>query len=765
MLQQSVTRRSALIGGAAIAAWYASPAAAVLDQAERAAGPATRASIDSLLAQMSLEEKAGQLTLMASAWGGGVATALNPPSGNTNFAKQVEDAVAGRLTGVFNGNGAPMALQMQRAVIDRSRLKIPLIFAADVIHGHRTIFPVGVGEAASFEPSLAERTARVAAFEATGSGIDWTFAPMVDIARDQRWGRTMEGAGEDVLLGMLFAVARVKGFQGRNLADDDCLLSCIKHFAAYGAAEAGLDYNTVDLSERTLREVYLRPYKAGIDAGAATVMSSFNEISGVPASGSHWLQTEVLRGEWGFNGFVVSDYTSDEEMIMHGYAADRRDSARIAFLAGVDMSMQSNVYMEYLPDLVRKGEVPEALVDQSVRRVLAAKAMVGLFDDPFRRIDLNREKTRSRLPASIALAREAAQKSIVMLKNEGDLLPLSPSSRIALIGPFSREGQDLNGPWVVYGDNAQAVDTAKGLRAAMNGRGRLTVTQGSGVDQPLKGGIAAAVAAARAADVVILAVGESERMSGEAQSRTDIVIPKAQMDLAEAVAATGKPIVVMLRNGRALALHGAVKDARAILVTWFLGSESGNAEADIIFGKVSPSGRLPCSFPHESGQQPYYYARKPTGRPQPDGARQEYKAQFRETAHEALYPFGHGLTYGDIVYGGLQLSNPAMPWNGTIEVAATVTNRGKRAAVEVAQLYIRDRVATITRPVREMKGFQKIALAPGESKRVAFTLTRRELEFVGPDNRWVAESGAFDVWIAPSAQATGAKGNFTLTTA
>ena len=765
MIHEKISRRAAMMGGGAILAWSASPARAALQQAAASVGKATLSSIDDLIGKMTLEEKAGQLQLMASAWGGGVATALNPPTENKGFPVQVEDAVQGKLTGVFNGNGAAMALQMQRAVMERSRLKIPLIFAADVIHGHRTIFPVGVGEAASFEPSLGERTARVAAFEATGAGIDWTFAPMVDIARDQRWGRTMEGSGEDVLLGMLFAVSRVKGFQGKNLRDDDCMLACIKHFAAYGAAEAGLDYNAVEMSERTLREVYLRPYKAGIDAGAATVMASFNEINGIPSHGNHWLLTDVLRGEWGFKGFVVGDYTGDEEMIVHGYAADRRDATRIAFLAGVDMSMQSGMYAEFLPSLVRDGSVPQAKLDESVRRVLAAKASVGLFDDPFRRIDLQREKARSRLPAAIALSREAAQKSIVMLKNEDNILPLSPNAKIALIGPHSREGHDLNGPWVVYGDNSQAVDLAHGIRTAQGGGGRLTVTQGSGIDQPLVGGIAKAVAAARAADVVLLAVGESERMSGEAQSRTDIVIPAAQMALAEAVAKTGKPIIVVLRNGRSLALHGAVRDAKAILVTWFLGSESGNATADILFGKVGPSGRLPCSFPYESGQQPYYYAHKNSGRANPPGPLQEYKTHFREAPNEALYAFGHGLTYGDIVYSGFAASATAMPWNGTVSVSATITNRGKRGAIETPQLYIHDKVASITRPVRVMKGFQKIALAPGESKTVSFNLTRRELEFVGVDNKWVAEAGLFDVWIAPSAQAEGAKGSFQLSAA
>ena len=763
MTALTVSRRAALIGGGAILAWVGSPLQAMLRRVS--SGPATRASIDDLIGRMTLEEKAGQLSLMASAWGGGVATAFNPPSDNQGFAAQLSDAVAGRLTGVFNGNGAAMALKMQSAVMSESRLKIPLIFAADVIHGHRTIFPVGVGEAASFEPSLAERTARVAAFEASGAGIDWTFAPMVDIARDQRWGRTMEGAGEDVLIGRLFAAARVRGFQGRSLADDDCLMACIKHFAAYGAAEAGLDYNSVDLSSARLEEIYLRPYKAGFDAGAMSAMASFNEINGVPSTGNHWLQTDLLRGQWGFKGFVVSDYTGDEEMIAHGYAADRRDAARIAFLAGVDMSMQSGVYAEHLPGLVRDGQVAAVLVDQSVRRVLAAKAALGLFDDPFHRIDLKRQSARSRLPASLALAREAAQKSVVMVRNDGNLLPLSPGSNIALIGPFARQGADLNGPWVVYGDNKQAIDLASGMRAAMAGRGKLSVAQGSGVDQPLPGGIAAAVAAARAADVVVLAVGEDEHMSGEAQSRVDIIVPPAQQALAEAVAATGKPIVVMLRNGRALALDGAIRDARAILICWFLGSESGNATADILFGIVSPSGRLPISFPHFSGQEPYYYAHKNTGRPNPPGPMQEYKAHYRESANNALFPFGHGLTYGDVAYSALTLSNPSLPWGGELRATATLTNRGKRAVVEVAQLYLHDKLASVTRPVREMKAFQKVALAAGESKTVSFTMSRADLEFVGPEGKWIAEPGEFDLWIAPSAEAEGVAGKFTLVTA
>jgi len=697
--------------------------------------------------------------LMASAWGGDKAAGLNPPGAGSDFDKQIADAVAGKLTGIFNGNGAVMAQRLQGAVMARSRLKIPLVFAADVIHGHRTIFPTPVGEVASFEPELAERTARAAAYEASGAGIDWTFAPMVDIARDQRWGRAMEGAGEDVLLSRLFAAARVRGFQGDNLAADDAIMACAKHFAAYGATEAGLDYSTVDVSERTLREVYLPPFKSAFDAGCGTTMASFNEISGVPSTANHWLMTDLLRDEWHFGGVVVSDYTGDEELIMHGVAKDGRDAARVAFLAGVDMSMESDLYMLHLPDLVRSGAVPQAMLDRSVRRVLTMKAMLGLFDNPMRRIDPVRETARSRQPKAIALAREAARKSIVMLKNEGDLLPLAKSAKVAVIGPFAQGQHDIIGGWCVYGDDAQGIALDTGLR---NAGGQITVTDGCDMEAPIAGGITAAVAAARAADVVVLAVGESQAWSGEAQSRTEITIPDAQMALAEAVAATGKPIIVVLKNGRGLALKGAVKDAAAILVTWQLGSESGNAIADVLYGAAGPSGRLPISFPFESGQEPYHYDHKTTGRPNPPGPLQDYKAHYRGVPNAALFPFGHGLTYGKIAYSGLSLSSPNLAWNGAITLTATVTNSGTRAAEEVAQLYIHDRVAEVTRPVREMKAFAKIALAPGESRQVHFTLRREDLEFIGLGLKRTVEPGTFDVWIAPSAQDQGVSGSFDL---
>jgi beta-glucosidase len=758
MLDLAISRRAALMGAGAMAAWLASPARALLQTAGKVQVPAF---VDQLIGRMTLEEKAGQLQLMASAWGGGAALSLNPPGNGSDFQQQVNEARQGLLTGVFNGNGAKMARILQTAAM-QSRLKIPLIFAADIIHGHRTIFPVPLAEVASFEPELARRTAAAAAFEASGAGIDWTFSPMVDVARDQRWGRGVEGGGEDPLLGDLFAAARVRGFQGPDLKSNEHLLACIKHFAAYGAGESGLDYNAVDMSMRRLREVYLQPYKAGFDAGALSAMASFNEINGVPSTGNHWLMTDLLRGEWRFQGFVVSDYTGDEEMILAGYAKDGRDAAKLAFLAGVDMSMQSGLYRQFLPSLVRSGEVRQAKLDESVRRVLALKAMLGLFDNPFGRIDEKREAARSMLPPTRALAREAGRKAIVMLKNDGDLLPLPLSGkRIALIGPFAAGPHDLVGPWVVYGDDAKAVDLASGVRAAVADPRSILVAQGSGIEAPLAGGIEQAVAAARSADIVLLAIGEGANMSGEAQSRTEIVVPAPQQELAEAVAAVGKPIVVVLKHGRALALEGAVADAPAILATWFLGTETGNAIADVLFGVYSPSGRLPASFPWKSGQEPYYYAHKPTGRPNPPGPLQDYKAHFRGIPNSARYPFGHGLTYGKIAYVDLSVPN-RMRMNGSIEIAARVTNHGNRAAEEVVQLYIHDRVASITRPVRELKAFRKVALAPGQSEVVRFTLNARDLAFYGLQDRPVVEPGTFDVWVAPSAEAEGVHGTFDL---
>ncbi|WP_448659917.1 glycoside hydrolase family 3 N-terminal domain-containing protein [Sphingomonas sp. CJ99] len=756
-----ITRRALMIGAGAVAAWAASPARALMQQASDAALPP---AVEALLQQMSVEEKAGQLTLMAAAWAGSAANALNPTQGGANYQQQLDEVRRGRIGGVFNGNGAEMARQMQQAAVRESRLKVPLIFAADVIHGFRTVFPMPLAEAGSFDPDLAERTARVAAVEATAAGIDWNFAPMVDVARDQRWGRGVEGAGEDVLLGRIMAEARVRGFQGRRgLTAEDAMAACAKHFAAYGAAEGGLDYNTVDVSERTLREVYFPPFRAAFDADAATVMAAFNELSGVPATANRWLLTDVLRQEWRFDGLVVSDYTGDFELIDHGFAADEREAAKLAFLAGVDMSMQSGFYIKHLPGLVEAGEVPMARLDQAARRVLALKVKLGLFDDPFRRIDPRRERTRVRTRAHLQLAREAARRSIVLLKNDGDLLPLPRSGkRIALIGPFVQGQRELIGPWNVYGSDADAVDLLTGVRDLVRDPALVTAVDGSGIEEALPGRIEAAVAAAQAADIVVLAVGESQGMSGEAQSRTDIGIPAPQLALAEAVAATGKPMIVLLRHGRGLVLEGAVRDAPAILATWFLGSMSGPATADILFGVEGPSARLPVSFPHATGQQPYHYAHKNTGRPNPPGPRQPYKAHYREAPNAALYPFGHGLTYGRIAYSALEGAGGTLSAGGELTVAATVTNSGNRDAVEVVQLYVQDVAASITRPVRELKAFRRVTLKPGQSQRITFTLKRSDLTFIGQDMQPTVEPGRFRLWIAPSAQAEGVAGEFML---
>lgn len=714
-------------------------------------GPRAAAADDdigALLGRMTLEEKAGQLNLYAPANG----ALSNPALHIRSLAEQEADIRAGRVTGLFNGAGQAAKRRAQQLAVWESRLGIPLLFAADVIHGFRTVFPVPLAEAASWDVDLAERTARAAAVEAAADGFHWTFAPMVDIARDARWGRGVEGAGEDVLLASRLAQARVRGFQA---ADGGKLAATAKHFAAYGAAEGGLDYNSADLSPRTLREVYLPPFRAAVDAGAAAVMTSFNDIAGIPSNANHELLTGVLRDEWGFDGVVVSDYTADEELIAHGFAADGREAAKLSFLAGVDVSMQSGLYLQYLPGLVQSGEVPMARLDEAVRSVLLLKKQLGLFEQPFRGLEATEP---AQWQQHRALAREAARKSIVMLHNEGGLLPLPKAGqRIALIGPFADESDggnaaDLFGPWTLFPSPDAPVSLAQGLRAALVDPSMLNVVKGSDVDAPLRGGIAAAVAAARHADVVLLAVGESAQMSGEARSRTSITLPPAQQALAEAVAATGKPVVVLLRNGRALALEGAVRDAQAILVTWFLGVETGHAVADVLFGDESPSGRLPVSFPQAAGQVPYYYSHRRTGRPlPPQDPGSDFKTRYVDVTHEALYPFGHGLTYGRFHYEALQLSHEQLPWGGTLEVKARITNRGTREAEETVQLYVHDRVASVARPVRELKDFRKLQLAPGASAEVVFTLQAADLAFIGRDLQPTVEPGLYDVWVAPSA--------------
>lgn len=700
---------------------------------------------------MTLEEKAGQLSIYFDD-AREEAPNVNPAQVAKAFDSVQNDILQGRIGGLFNGLGVASGRRLQRLAVEQSRLKIPLIFAADVIHGLRTVFPVPLGEAAAFDPDLAERTARAAALEATAVGIQWTFGPVVDIARDQRWGRVVEGAGEDPYLGRLLATARVRGFQGRSLKDADSMLATLKHFAAYGAVGGGMDYNSADIPPATLHDVHLPPFRAGIEAGALSVMTAYNDVAGIPATGHRGLLTGVLREQWGFRGLVVSDFASDAEMVNHGYAADEKDAARKALLAGCDVSMASGAYSKHLPALVREGAVPLAALDEAVRRVLGVKQALGLFDNPYRSLDLEKERTQIRLPQTVAVAREAARRAVVLLKNDGGLLPLQRAgTRIALIGPCGADRAHVMGPWALWADGQHAVSLEQGLREAMPDPALLEVVAGCGIEEALPGGLAAATAAAQRADVVLLAVGEGDHMAGEMASRVDIGLPPAQRALAEAVAATGKPIVVLLRHGRALDLPPAVRDARAIMATWFLGSETGHAIADLVFGDHSPSGRLPVSFPLASGQQPYFYNHRRTGRPQTSPQESAFKARYREVEHRALYPFGHGLGYGDVVYGPTQASSEAMGWNATLTLRATLANRGARAMREVAQLYIHQRVAAIARPVRELRGFKAVELQPGETATVEFRIRRSDLAYVGAEGKAVTEPGWFDVVIAPSA--------------
>lgn len=720
--------------------------------------------VNALIARMTIEEKAGQLNLENDPFrwrpeGINPGDALDP--NQEGIAAGIR---AGRVGALFNGVGAASTRMVQDMAVKESRLGIPLLFAADIIHGLRTTFPVPLGEAAAWDLDLAERTARAAAVEGGAAGVHQTYAPMVDVGRDQRWGRVVEGAGEDVLLNNLLAAARTRGFQGDDLTHWSSLLATPKHFAAYGAAEAGMDYNSTDMSELELRSVYLPPFKAAFDAGALSTMSAFNDLNGVPTSGNHWLLTEILRGEWGFTGFVVSDYTSEAELVAHGFAADGRDAARLALMAGVDMSMKSGLYLKHIPELVQSGDVPVARVDEAVRRVLMTKAALGLFEDPYRGSDVGAERRVTGSREHLALAREAGRKSIVLLKNEGGLLPLPKAGkRIALIGPFGADRTDLFGPWSIFKDPDLSVSLEEGLRAQLGEGSSLTVVKGSDVEAPLAGGIEAAVAAAAQADVVLLAIGESGEMSAESKSRVDIGIPEPQLALAEAVAvaATGKPVVVLLRNGRGMELSGAVKDAPAILVTWFLGSETGNAVADIVFGDHGPTGRLPVSFPFRSGQSPFYYAHKSTGRPSQPTDR-EFTSKFREVPHAALYPFGHGLTYAPVSYSAVRLSAPTMAWEGQIAASVTLTNSGTREASEVVQLYIRDRVASITQPVRLLKGFKRVTVPAGGSIEVSMPLTFADLSFLGRDLKPIVEPGEFDVWLSADAQ-SGEPARFSLT--
>ncbi|MEW4448249.1 beta-glucosidase BglX [Qipengyuania sp. JC766] len=706
--------------------------------------------LDELIGRMTLDEKIGQLTLLTSDW-----ESTGPTMRDTYKA----DIRAGKVGSIFNAYTADYTRELQDLAINGTRLKIPLLFGYDVIHGHRTIFPISLGEAASWDMEAVELSARVSAEEASAEGIHWTFSPMVDVARDARWGRISEGAGEDVYLGSKVAKARVEGYQGDDLSAVDTVIATAKHFAAYGAAQAGRDYHTVDVSDRTLRDVYLPPFKAAIDAGVASFMTSFNEVDGVPASGSRYLLTDILRDEWGFDGFVVTDYTSINEMVPHGYAEDLKQAGEQALNAGVDMDMQGAVFMENLAQSVAEGRVDIAAIDTAVRRVLEMKYRLGLFEDPYRYSDRARQEATLYKPEFLEAARDVARKSMVLLKNEGDVLPLVGSAKsIALVGPLADSKPDMIGSWAAAGDRqTRPVTLLEGLRA--NAADGVTVEYAKGAsyefaDEGKTDGFAEALALAERSDVIVAAMGEKWDMTGEAASRTSLDLPGNQQALLEQLVATGKPVVLVMLSGRPNSITWAEDNVPAILHAWYPGTQGGHAVADVLFGKYNPSGKLPVTFPRNVGQAPIHYDMKNTGRPIELGAPgAKYVSRYLNTPNDPLYRFGYGLSYTDFTYSPVTLSSAQMAAGGNITASATITNTGQRAGEEVVQLYVRDLVGSVTRPVQELKGFEKIMLQPGESRTVTFEIAPQDLAFTRADMSHGWEPGEFQLWIAPSSGA------------
>ncbi len=705
--------------------------------------PVMERFVDSVLAGLSLEEKLGQL---AQYRGRGTPTGPAVPEGGE------ADIRAGRVGSFLGVHGAAYTREMQRIAVEESRARIPLLFAHDVIHGFRTLFPVSLAEAASWDLAAVEHAARIAAIEAAAAGLHWTFAPMVDIARDARWGRIVEGAGEDPYLGSAMAAARVRGFQGTDLKDSLTIVATAKHFVAYGAAEAGRDYNTVDISERALREVYLPPFKAAIDAGAESVMGAFNEVSGVPMHANEWLNNDILRREWGWDGLYVSDYTGVMELIPHGIAADSTHAGILALNAGVDIDMVSGIYIRRLPAAVRSGRISESLVDQSVKRILRTKYRLGLFENPYRYSDVAREKRLTLTSQHISAAREVARKSMVLLKNEphqgAKLLPLRKDiSNLAVIGSLADDRRSALGSWAAAGRVDDVISVLSGIRAAVPGT-KVTYAAGAPVEANDTSGFAEAVRIARAADVVLMVLGEHQDMSAEARNRTSVDLPGVQRQLLEAVLATGKPVVVMLMNGRPLSIPWLDANVPAILEAWYLGVQMGPAVADVLFGDYSPSGKLPVSFPRNVGQLPLYYNHKNTGRPPAE--RERYTSKYLDVPWTPLYPFGHGLSYTTFTYSNLRFSNSQIQAGDSIAVQVDVTNSGERAGDEVVQLYVRDDVASVTRPVKELRGFSRVSLNPGQARTVTFTLRPADLAFYDIRMQRVVEPGFFTVWAGTS---------------
>ena len=695
--------------------------------------------VESLLSQMTLEEKIGQMTLYTTDWGS------TGPTIREGYTTDIRSGACGAL---FNSHTTVFTRELQRIAVEESRMKIPLLFGYDVIHGYKTIFPIPLGEAASWDPAAAEMSARVAAVEASASGLHWTFAPMCDVGRDPRWGRVMEGAGEDPYLGSRFAEARVRGFQGNGLGNIDAMVACVKHFAAYGAPIAGRDYNTVDMSERYFRDFYLPPYEAAIRAGAATVMTSFNDYDGMPASGNKHLLTDILRKELGFKGFIVTDYTSINEMVNHGVAADDKAAGELAANAGVDMDMQGAVYQRFLAQSVREGKVSMSQIDDAVRRVLTLKIELGLFDDPYKFCDAEREKRVMLSADHRAKSREVARKSVVLLKNEGQTLPLNPKTKIALIGPLGDNQSELIGAWPGSGSGSDCISLMQGLK---NAGGNVTFNKGCNVEGDDRSGFDAAVALARQSDVIVLAVGEMAWMSGEASSRTDLNLPGVQEELARALKATGKPLVVIMMNGRPLTIPWFAENASSILEAWWLGTETGNALADILYGAYNPSGKLPMTFPRNVGQVPIFYNEKSTGRPYDPNSK--WTSKYIDSPNTPLYAFGFGLSYTTFSYGDPTVNMKTFKSGEKITLSVRLTNSGKFEGEETVQLYIRDLVASSTRPVKELKGFQKIRLKPGESRDVRFEIVENDLKFYRHDMTYGAEPGDFDLMVGGSSDA------------
>ncbi len=703
--------------------------------------PSVERRVDELLGKMTLDEKIGQMNQVFP-FAAPKAEALR--AGKIGSFITEVDALAGK--GVAPEARADTCNELQRIAVTESRLGIPLLFGRDVIHGYRTVFPIPLGQAAAWDPELVERAAAIAAAEASADGIKWTFAPMLDIARDPRWGRIAEGSGEDPHLGSALARAAVRGFQGDDFSAPDRLAACAKHYAGYGAAEGGRDYNFVDVSMRTLRDVYLPPFRAAVDAGVATVMSGFHDYQGVPVAANRELLTGVLRGEWGFQGFVVSDWNAVSELVAHGVAADDADAAALAARAGVDMDMVAEAYARTLADGVANGRVSMADVDLAARRILRVKFLAGLFDRPY--TDPARARGVILAPAHRALARRLAQESCVLLKNEAGILPLRDQfKRIAVFGPLAHATAELLGTWSLDGRGQDAASIADGVREA--------APQGVEVIFPSSYADDALYRTLMGADAAVLVVGEHPRRSGEAASVSTLDLPAGQRQLIESVADNGIPIVLVVLAGRPLAIKRAADMANAVLYAWHPGVEGGRAVADLLFGAAAPSGRLPATFPRATGQVPIYYAHRNTGRP---AAERGDSSRYIDLPITPLYPFGYGLGYTRFAYTNLRI---VASRDGEVEISADIANTGETAGTETAQLYVRDRVASVTRPVKELKGFQRVALGPGRSARAQFTLRREDLAFTGLDGRPVVEPGAFLAWVGPNS-AEGLRGEFRL---